>query len=68
MVQAVRDLFQIMKDVQAMKNDELRERLTDNTDANNFVMSLDDYAPPTTYQQRLVCYQLAKIYEKLSSL
>lgn len=66
--QTLREMLIPFREMQQLKNDQLRHRLSENNDSNNFITSINDYTPPTTFQQRMADYMLTQLYVKFQDL
>ena len=65
--QTLRELFIPLREIQQLKNEQLRQRLGENNDGNNFVTSINGFSPPTTFQQRMGDYILTQLYAKFQN-
>lgn len=64
----LRELLTNAREIPSLKNDQLKHRLSLNTDANNFVSSITGYTPPTTHSQRIGDYFITQFDEKFKQL
>ena len=56
LLEQLKQMLDSLREIPTLKNEQLRHRLSQNSDANNFLNSIEGYTAPSTYQKRIGDY------------